>query len=319
MFRILSLGLAALLAFAMGLDRAEARPARGWKPIKEDQFYAACYLYISGAYPAVAFPPVKVSGQEMFYNFQRNLWEALHPQYPQQSTIDCVAGDTPEEALQHGREQGFTLDLHPWPRGLPEAARPVYVEGRGYVAKGKVLDEAFYVACYAYQPGATTPSGFLPVKRATGAELFDDLTGKVERSVTRSQPAGSKVACRHGDTPEEAETRRSGNGWATSVQIPWPTDVRLASLGAKSPPPPPKKVVAPAPTPKPVPKGYIEIKEDTSAKDAKAAWDEQVKKAMAAEAQKKVETAAKAAQTDAEMKRKIAEIMAERRRRGPAQ
>lgn len=83
--------------------------------------------------------------------------------------------------------------------------------------------------------------------------------------------------------------------------------------------PPPSKPKAEGPPPKATQAGHLTVKEDTSAKDAAKAWDEQVKKALAAEAQKKVETAAKALRDDTEMKRKIAEFMAERRRQGAAQ
>lgn len=83
---------------------------------------------------------------------------------------------------------------------------------------------------------------------------------------------------------------------------------------AKAAPPPKPKVAGPPPK-----APALTVKEDTSAKDAAKAWDEQVKKTLAAEAQKKAETAAKAAQADAKQKAQIEAVMAERRRQGRAQ
>jgi hypothetical protein len=242
--------------------------------------------------------------------------------FPQHHNIRCVTGDTPEEAIQNRIAHGYALDPQPWPKGLPEAARPFYIDGKGMVPKGSIADEVFYVACYAYQPGGYkpggTPAAFLPVVRATGAEFTDGLTDKVARSVLRSQPAGSKVSCRTGDTAEAAQEVR-GSAFLQTAEIPWPADVRLSLMGSKAPPQPKKVVTAPKPAPKPAQAPALTIKEDTSAKDAAKAWDEQVKKTLAAEAQKKVETAAKQAQADAKLKADYEAFFAERRKQGRAQ
>lgn len=88
----------------------------------------------------------------------------------------------------------------------------------------------------------------------------------------------------------------------------------------------PAGLKAAAPAPKPAPKppraplaGALIISDNTEGKDAKEAWDEQVRQGLAAQEQKRIETAARAMQEDAEMKVKIEAFFAERRRQGMAQ
>jgi hypothetical protein len=95
-----------------------------------------------------------------------------------------------------------------------------------------------YVACYAYTIGDSA-AAYLPVVRATGGEVFNNLEGKVEQSVTRGHPPGYRAGCKTGDTPEAAQAARVKTGYVRTSDLPWPKDVQLASMaGAKAPAPP---------------------------------------------------------------------------------
>lgn len=314
---------AAAFAAATLLAAPSAEAAKTYKPTEESKFYIACYIFTSGNNQATAFPPVKANGAEMFNYFEGNLGRALLPLFPQHHNIRCVADDTPELASKARLEHGYALAEQPWPKGLPDAARPVYLDGKGYVPKGTVLDEEFYVACYAFQPDAfkprATPSTYLPVVRATGAEIFDDLTGKLQRSLSRSQPPGSHVTCRTGDTPEAAAEGRAWN-FVKAADAPWPADVRLASLG-KGAPPPKKTATAPKPPPKAAPAqtGYLTVKADPSIAESKKRMDDIREQTAKADADRQAKIAALKAKDDSEFKAKMDAFWAERRRQGNKQ
>lgn len=309
--------LLALLALVAAANPASARE-RQWKPTPEDRFYAACYIFTSGENVATAFPPFKTNGDEMYNYFEGNLGRAVLPLFPQHHSIRCVTGDTPEEAARNRVEHGYSLQEAPWPKGLPDAARPLYIQGKGTVPRGSIANEVFYVACSYFQPGQTLPpSTWFPVVRATGAEFSDDLRGKVERIVRLRDP-NAMVNCTATETEEEVTEWRS-RFFPKVAEAPWPAEIRLASLGRNAPPAPPKKPAAPKGPAKPIVIPALTIKEDTGPRDAAERWEATVKKTLAAEARVKAETAAKALQQDAEMKRKIAEFMAERRRQGARQ
>ncbi len=229
--RILVAGLSLLLGF----PSAASAERRGWKPTTDDVFYIACYLFTSGEPVATGLPVVKTNGKEMFNNFENYIRDRALPIYPQHHNIRCVPEDTPELAIQARIKHGYVIQEAPWPKGLPEGARPIWVEGMGMI----------------------------PADRA----------------------------------PKPPEPEKPG---------------------APAPKPPPKPAPPPPPKPAPPPAALI-IKEDTSAKDFRKAFDEQVAKDLAAQDRKRAEAAAKGAQADAEMQRRIKQVMDERRRRGPAQ
>lgn len=321
-FRVFGIGLVALLAL---VSRAGAWAAEGkrYEPTETAHFYMACYLVPTFESPAIAFPPVAANGDEMFHYFEGNLQRALKPQFAQQHTFSCVQDDTPELAIQARSAillPHRAIEEQAWPAGLPDAARPIYISGRGTVPRGSIANEVFSVACFAYQPGPYTPGGvrstWLPVVQATGAE-YGDLRTKVEQSVRRSQPA-AKVSCPAAGTDDEVAELRARDSFKAS-EAPWPAEIRLASLGSKAPPPPPKKPATPKGPAKPVVIPALTIKEDTGPQDAQKRWEEAQKKYLVNRARVEAETAAKALQQDAELKRKIEAIMAERRMRGAAQ
>lgn len=78
---------------------------------------------------------------------------------------------------------------------------------------------------------------------------------------------------------------------------------------------------SPAPTPKPTPSagGSLTIKQDTSAADARRAWDAQVAKALKQEAEQKAAILAKTTQADAKLQADVEKARQERVKRGRAQ
>jgi len=190
--------------------------------------------------------------------------------------------------------------------------------------EGDPRTKVVYVACYAYQIGNPN-SAYLPVVRATQAEVSNYLEFNVERAVFPHRQPGQAVGCSTGDTAEAAHAARVKTGYLKTSELPWPKEVVLASMSpADTAAPKAASAPKPAATPKPVAKvpaqtTALTIKANPGPKDAAKAWDKQVKKTLAAEAQKKVETAAKQAQADANTKADYEAFLRERRKQGRAQ
>lgn len=277
---------------------------------RDDVVYASCYMFTSGEPAAFLYPTFKSTGVEMGNDFDRNLYDILIPQNPQHHAIRCMVGDTPEQAVSMLSRHSYNFEPRPWPKGLPEAARPVYVDGKGYVPKGYGPDanQAYdprgpWAACLKSQAGgpAITPAFQTNVP---------DHRAKLDADAMARFGSSDYVSCDYGQTREEVEGKIRNH--YTSPAHDWP----LPWLGGR-------QAAAPAPrstdSSTPAAAGALIVKTDTSAKDAAKAWDEQVKKTLAAETQKRVETAAKQAQADAKLKAEYEAFFRERRRQGAAQ
>lgn len=216
------------------------------------------------------------------------------------------------------------------------APTAVCAAGRYYPTDERVV---YYLACFLYTSSEYGAVAFPPVK-TNGMEDFHNFRRNIEERVRPLYPQYRAFACVADNTAEAAIQSRNEGYRLTYDEVAWPKgmpeDARPMKdqgylprdkapkppepekAGAPAPKPPPKPTSPPEPRPAPPPAALI-IKEDTSAKDFRKAFDEQVAKDLAAQDRKRAEAAAKGAQADAEMQRRIKQVMDERRRRGPAQ
>lgn len=275
--------------------------AKYYRPVPDVQVYMACYLRVPGASTAYAFPAVKTNGLELFNQFRFFLLNRLEPLFPQHRDLTCLLDDTEELALKLRSEQGLSYEERPWPQGLPEDARPVFVEGKGNVPRHQAPMQAGFVACLkSHESGVFVTSTF-PASTA-------DYRRKIDADASARWGSAEYVDCKTRTTREEADraVRGAYNVAPNAWPLPW----------AGSPQAPPAKIVT---APKPIAAPALTLKTDTGPQDAAKAWDEKVKKTLAAEAQKKVEMAARQAQSDAKLKADYEAFFAERRKQGRAQ
>lgn len=296
--QVATLILGALLTL---MAAAPSAAAKYYRPLPDVQVYMACYLRVPGASTAYAFPVVKTNGEELFYPFRFFLLKHLEPLYPQHRDLTCLLDDTEELALKLRGEQGLSYQERPWPKGLPDDARPVFVEGKGHVPRSQAPTQAGFVACLKSHESGVYVTPTFPAAIA-------DYRRKIDADASARWGSAQYVDCKMRPTREEAD--RAVRGAYNVAPKPWPLP------WAGSPQVPPAKIVT---APKPIAAPALTLKTDTGPQDAAKAWDEKVKKTLAAEARKKVELAAKQAQSDAKLKADYEAFFAERRKQGRAQ